>query len=282
MRAASRRWRARHRAKQKAATYRWRERNRQVWNAYQRFWRRTHKELVRAATTRRYSKVKADAERYERHLAAGREWLRKHPDYLREISPAARAATREIIAYMRAWMKQWYAAHLLEARAKNRQRRAADPEKWRAYGRALYRLYRTEYPERYARMLALGRAWAKRNRPKLAHWASRYRARKAGAIGSHTFAQWMSCVEIHAWKCVYCDVALTPITLTKDHVVPLFKGGTNYVENLAPACKSCNSAKRGRTDFRPQKGQWIAPLWRALDLIARWPCQPINICATSG
>jgi 5-methylcytosine-specific restriction endonuclease McrA len=227
MRAASRRWRARHPAKQKAATYRWRERNRQVWNAYQRFWR----------------------------LAAGREWLRKHPEYAREKSRRQRAQQPEKIrAYMRAWMKRWYATHFLEARAKNRQRRAADPEKWRAYGRALYRLYRTKYPERYARMLASGRAWAKRNRPKLAHWAGRYRARKAGAIGSHTFAQWMSCVEIHAWKCAYCDVALTPTTLTKDHVVPLFKGGTNYVENLAPACKSCNSAKRDRTDFRPPKG----------------------------
>jgi 5-methylcytosine-specific restriction endonuclease McrA len=261
MRTASRRWRARHPAKQKAATYRWRERNRQAWNAYQRFWRSTRKELVKAATRRRYQKVRADPERYEKHLAAGREWLRKHPEYTREKSRRQRAkAPDKVRAYMRAWMRRWYATHQLEGRARNRRRRAADPEKWRAYGRALYRLYRAKYPERYARMLELGRAWAKRNRPKLAHWASCYRARRAGALGSHTFQQWMSCVEFHKWKCVYCGTSLTPKTLTKDHVLPLFGGGTNYVENLVPACKSCNSSKRDRVNFRSRKEAEDRPL----------------------
>ena len=84
---------------------------------------------------------------------------------------------------------------------------------------------------------------AKKNRPKLRHWASRYRARKAGAAGSHTFEQWMDCVSFYQWRCVYCGVSLTPTTLTKDHIVPLFKGGTNYVYNLAPACKSLQLLK---------------------------------------
>lgn len=262
VRAASRRWRARHPEKQKAATYRWRERNRDAWNKYQRQWRLTHKDLVRTATKRKYLKVRSDPDRYAKHLAAGRTWLAKHPEYAREKSRRQRSNNLETVrAYMRAWMKRWYADHRDEARARNRQRRAADLEKWRAYDRALYRLYRGKHPERYARKLAQGRAWAKKNRPKLNHWASRYRARKMGALGSHSFAEWMARVNFHLWRCVYCDVPLTPKTLTKDHIVPLFQGGTNDANNLAPACKSCNSAKRDRLEFRKaQRGQLKLPL----------------------
>lgn len=49
--------------------------------------------------------------------------------------------------------------------------------------------------------------------------------------------------------CAYCG---TRSGDTVDHVVPLVRGGTNYEGNLAPACRSCNSAKCGRllTEWR--------------------------------
>lgn len=42
------------------------------------------------------------------------------------------------------------------------------------------------------------------------------------------------------WACVYCG---SEEDLTCDHVVPLVRGGTNDNENLATACRSCNSSK---------------------------------------
>lgn len=44
--------------------------------------------------------------------------------------------------------------------------------------------------------------------------------------------------------CVYCGSAED---LTLDHILPLRLGGTNDDNNLASACRSCNSRKRGRT-----------------------------------
>ena len=50
-------------------------------------------------------------------------------------------------------------------------------------------------------------------------------------------------------SCAYCDAAGT----TVDHVVPLFRGGTNFEGNLVPACRACNISK----------GRWLLVEWRA-------------------
>ena len=42
--------------------------------------------------------------------------------------------------------------------------------------------------------------------------------------------------------CNYCGAKATQI----DHVLPLVKGGTHSVGNLAPACASCNGSKAGK------------------------------------
>lgn len=39
--------------------------------------------------------------------------------------------------------------------------------------------------------------------------------------------------------CLFCG----GLCETVEHLIPLFRGGTNYEGNLAPACKSCNSSK---------------------------------------
>lgn len=47
--------------------------------------------------------------------------------------------------------------------------------------------------------------------------------------------------ERDGFKCVYCG---SGNDLTLDHVVPRSKGGSHFPENLACACRSCNSSKK--------------------------------------
>jgi len=59
-----------------------------------------------------------------------------------------------------------------------------------------------------------------------------------------TARQWQEILEEYGRACVYCGA--TDVKLTKDHVVPLSKGGKNVKENVVPACRSCNAKKHNK------------------------------------
>ena len=49
-----------------------------------------------------------------------------------------------------------------------------------------------------------------------------------------------------AHMCMYCGRSFSDYLLTRDHVVPLSRGGRNCWSNVVTACKSCNHAKEAR------------------------------------
>lgn len=57
------------------------------------------------------------------------------------------------------------------------------------------------------------------------------------------------CVRAEVWDktdgaCWYCGRQTNPFRdFTVDHVYPVALGGTDDIDNLVPACRSCNSAK---------------------------------------
>jgi len=71
------------------------------------------------------------------------------------------------------------------------------------------------------------------------------------APGSHSQSEWNAIVALHEGRCACCGV--NGVVLTKDHIVPLSKGGSNSAINLQPLCCSCNSSKGTRiVGFRPR------------------------------
>lgn len=67
------------------------------------------------------------------------------------------------------------------------------------------------------------------------------RAREAEAEGFFTESEWGYVLETWDNLCAFCGIGDEPMTI--EHWIPLSRGGTNWVENLAPACTSCNSSK---------------------------------------
>lgn len=61
-------------------------------------------------------------------------------------------------------------------------------------------------------------------------------------IREHTEAQWWA--KVRATKeCPYCGVRLTVWNLSKDHMTPISRGGSDHIDNVTPCCKHCNHVK---------------------------------------
>lgn len=64
-------------------------------------------------------------------------------------------------------------------------------------------------------------------------------------VGSHTHEQWTDLQARAGHRCVKCR---RKQTLTRDHIIPLTKGGTDLITNIQPLCVSCNSRKNNRVE----------------------------------
>jgi 5-methylcytosine-specific restriction endonuclease McrA len=68
------------------------------------------------------------------------------------------------------------------------------------------------------------------------------RMKLAVARGSHTKEQWHELQERHAYRCAQCGL-VPKRALTKDHIVPVSRGGSDAIANIRPLCQPCNSRK---------------------------------------
>lgn len=93
--------------------------------------------------------------------------------------------------------------------------------------------------------------WKKNNR-KQVNITNRLRKNKKRANGgSFTYSEWVELCNLYANRCIHCQESL-PLEI--DHIIPISKGGTNYIWNIQPLCKSCNLTKHAKIiDYRPKE-----------------------------
>lgn len=68
-------------------------------------------------------------------------------------------------------------------------------------------------------------------------------ARLAMSIERHTDEEWAVLLEACGGRCLRCGTASN---LSRDHVMPVSKGGDDGIANIQPLCRSCNSWKHDR------------------------------------
>lgn len=72
---------------------------------------------------------------------------------------------------------------------------------------------------------------------------TKYHKRRSLIVGNggvHTTAEWLGLVAANDNECGNCHEQKP---LTRDHIVPLSRGGTNDISNIQPLCGPCNSSK---------------------------------------
>jgi len=90
-------------------------------------------------------------------------------------------------------------------------------------------------------------AYGKANPEKRKSWAKK-RIESMGIAWELKPGEWPRLLAKYDGKCLKCG---TKRNITKDHVVPLIKGGRHHISNLQPLCRSCNSSKgRNVVDYR--------------------------------
>jgi uncharacterized protein YdaU (DUF1376 family) len=77
------------------------------------------------------------------------------------------------------------------------------------------------------------------------------RLEKTREKATHTLAEWEALKQACGNACVKCG----DVPVVKDHITPIYQGGSDGIENLQPLCQSCNSAKGPEAvDYRPSEG----------------------------
>lgn len=75
------------------------------------------------------------------------------------------------------------------------------------------------------------------------------RSRKLLAGGKFSKNEFLELCKKYGSKCLACG--RSDVRLTADHVIPLTRSGNNYISNIQPLCRSCNSKKHDRIiDYR--------------------------------
>lgn len=82
-----------------------------------------------------------------------------------------------------------------------------------------------------------------------------YRARKNNAGGKFTMDQIGELAERQKYRCVVCKGSIRK-KYHIDHIVPLSRGGTNYIENIQLLCPECNLQKGAKdpVEFMQSRG----------------------------
>lgn len=185
------------------------------------------REYHRAYMHRRYWKDP------ESHRKRSSEWSRSHRSkinkwklpWTRKVRAKARREGKCAICLRRKRQKNFMSCRL--CRVANRLRCS----RWQRENHGQYRrsvnAYRNSNPQIYK------------------HSDARKRAKRRRAKGSHTWAEWRAVCRKRRWRCAHCGKRRK---LTRDHVVPLCKGGTDYISNVQPLCGQCNSKKGGRRE----------------------------------
>ena len=137
----------------------------------------------------------------------------------------------------RARSRKWQLENPEKRKEQTARYREKHREKRRADSLARYYKQMEENPEKVRERR---REWKRTEKGRAYQRVANYR-RRSLPMSNEVRDWWLS--QRNA-VCAYCWAAMATEI---DHIIPISKGGTNDLDNLVPACRSCNASKNDRT-----------------------------------
>ena len=141
---------------------------------------------------------------------------------------------------------------------KNKQYRLDNLDREREYHKKYYKdnvekikeYYKKYCKDNAEKQKECSKRWNKEHPAAMRIINQRRNSQKRSLPATFTVKQWNNCKQAFDNKCAYCGKEKI---LTQDHFVPLSKEGGYTINNIIPACKSCNSSKGGKyfSDWYP-------------------------------
>lgn len=99
------------------------------------------------------------------------------------------------------------------------------------------------------------------------------RMAEAKKKGNHSEAEWKEMREFFG-TCVKCEGESGLTNVDRDHITPIYQGGSHGIDNIQPLCAKCNSQKGpDATDWRPTFCEK-----HGIEMPAKWVRTPANAC----
>lgn len=101
---------------------------------------------------------------------------------------------------------------------------------------------RQKYQRRREYCTAWQQAYNRTDSGRLAQRRARLKARTGKASVGHSEDEWRRLLWRYCGVCAYCG----ELAAERDHVIPVSRGGTDFIGNILPACRACNASKSDR------------------------------------
>jgi 5-methylcytosine-specific restriction endonuclease McrA/RNase P subunit RPR2 len=89
-------------------------------------------------------------------------------------------------------------------------------------------------------------SWPSKDKKTVCAYMLKRRNKKRGLQCNFKIGDWEKCKIDFNNRCSYCGIE---VELTQEHFIPLNSGGEYTINNIIPACKSCNSSKQDNDFF---------------------------------
>jgi 5-methylcytosine-specific restriction endonuclease McrA len=186
-------------------------------------------------------KRKERATKPEKYKETARKYVQANKEHIRELK--RKHQTQHPENYELA-SHTYRNTHRNKVNIKARLRRQQDLEHYREIGRKSYERHadeRRKYSLEYYKL----------HPEKSVAATNRRRALKYESEATHTEEEWQNLKAFYEYKCLCCGRQEPEIKLTRDHVIPLTKGGNDSIHNIQPLCSRCNSKKNQKhIDYR--------------------------------